>query len=107
MPQVERVVTLCCVSNEVGGEYVGNAVWQGVMLRDLLDRAGVQSGAEQVFSTSLDGWTCGFPVEAAFDGRDAMVVRRHERRRPCRWSTAIRRAWWCPGCTATSAPPSG
>ena len=74
MPQQERVVTLCCVSNEVGGEYVGNAVWQGVMLRDVLDQAGVQSGAEQVFSTSLDGWTCGFPVEAALDGRDAMLV---------------------------------
>ncbi|MBI4935090.1 MAG: molybdopterin-dependent oxidoreductase [Actinobacteria bacterium] len=74
MPQEERVVTLCCVSNEVGGEYVGNAVWQGVMLRDVLDRAGVQPGAEQVFSTSLDGWTCGFPVEAALDGRDAMLV---------------------------------
>ena len=74
LPQEERIVTLCCVSNEVGGEYIGNAVWRGVMLRDLLDDAGVQPGAEQVFSTSLDGWTCGFPVEAALDGRDAMIV---------------------------------
>lgn len=74
LPQVERVVTLCCVSNEVGGEYIGNAVWRGVMLRDLLDQVGVQAGAEQVYSTSLDGWTCGFPVAAAFDGRDAMIV---------------------------------
>jgi len=74
MPQVERVITLCCVSNEVGGDLIGNAVWRGVMLRDLLDQAGVQSGAEQVFSTSVDGWTCGFPVDAAFDGRDAMVA---------------------------------
>ena len=74
LPQEERIVTLCCVSNEVGGEYIGNAVWRGVMLRDLLERVGVQSGAEQVFSTSLDGWTCGFPLEAAVDGRDAMIV---------------------------------
>ena len=74
MPRIERVITLCCVSNEVGGEYIGNAVWQGVSLRELLDRAGVQPSAEQVFSTSLDGWTCGFPVEAAVDGRDAMVA---------------------------------
>lgn len=74
MPQVERVVTLCCVSNEVGGPYIGNAVWRGVMLRDLLDQAGVQADAEQVYSTSLDGWTCGFPVAAAFDGRDAMIA---------------------------------
>ena len=74
LPQEERVVTLCCVSNEVGGDLIGNAVFRGVMLRDLLDRAGVQAGAEQVFSTSLDGWTCGFPIEVALDGRDAMVA---------------------------------
>ena len=74
MPQVERTITICCVSNEVGGDLIGNAVWRGVLLRDLLDQAGVQPEAEQVYSTSLDGWTCGFPVEAAFDGRDAMVA---------------------------------
>jgi len=74
MPQVERMITICCVSNEVGGKLVGNAVWRGVLLRDLLDIAGIQDGAEQVFSTSLDGWTSGFPVEAAIDGRDSMVA---------------------------------
>lgn len=73
-PQVERMVTLCCVSNPVGGDLVGNAVWQGVLLKDLLDEAGVRPGADQVFSHSLDGWTCGFPVAVALDGRDAMVV---------------------------------
>ena len=73
-PQVERIITIACVSNEVGGNLIGNAVWQGVLLRDLLDEAGVQPGAEQVFGTSVDGWTCGFPVEAALDGRDAMIA---------------------------------
>lgn len=74
MPQVERTITICCVSNEVGGDLIGNAVWRGVLLRDLLEAAGVHDDAEQVYSTSLDGWTCGFPVDAAFDGRDAMVA---------------------------------
>ena len=73
-PQVERVITLACVSNEVGGALIGNAVWRGVLLSELLNETGVQSDAEQVFSTSVDGWTCGFPVAAAFDGRDAMVA---------------------------------
>lgn len=73
-PQVERIITIACVSNEVGGDLIGNAVWQGVLLRDLLEEAGVQSSAEQIFGTSVDGWTCGFPVEAAFDGRDAMIA---------------------------------
>ncbi len=74
MPPVERIVTLCCVSNEVGGEYIGNAVWRGVLLRDLLDKVGVKTDAEQLYSTSIDGWTCGFPVAAAFDDRDAMIA---------------------------------
>lgn len=73
-PQIERTITICCVSNDVGGPYVGNAVWQGVSLRDLLRQAGVGSEAQQVFSTSLDGWTCGFPVDAALDGRDALLA---------------------------------
>jgi DMSO/TMAO reductase YedYZ molybdopterin-dependent catalytic subunit len=74
MPQVERIVTLCCVSNPVGGPYIGNARWQGVMLADVLEMAGVQPGAEQVFSTSVDGWTCGFPTSVALDGRDCMIA---------------------------------
>ena len=73
-PQVERMVTLCCVSNEVGGDLISNATFQGIMLADLLKEAGVQAGAQQVYSTSLDGWTCGFPVEVALDGRDAMIA---------------------------------
>lgn len=74
-PRTERIVTLACVSNEVGGPYIGNARWQGVLLRDLLAEAGVQAGAEQVFSTSLDGWTSGFPVAVATDpGRDCLVA---------------------------------
>lgn len=74
LPQVERIITIACVSNEVGGDLIGNAVWQGVLLRDLLEQAGVEPEAEQVFGTSVDGWTCGFPIEAALDGRDAMIA---------------------------------
>jgi DMSO/TMAO reductase YedYZ molybdopterin-dependent catalytic subunit len=74
MPMVERYVTLSCVSNPVGGPLVGNARWLGVPLRDLLERAGPQSGAEQVVARSVDGFTVGFPVEVAFDGREAMLA---------------------------------
>jgi DMSO/TMAO reductase YedYZ molybdopterin-dependent catalytic subunit len=73
-PQIERVVTLCCVSNEVGGDLISTASFRGVRLADLLDEAGVHDDAEQVFSTSVDGWTCGFPVSVARDGRDAMIA---------------------------------
>lgn len=74
MPQVESDVTLCCVSNEVGGGLVGNARWQGVPLAALLERAGVRPGADQIVGRSVDGWTGGFPTEVAFDGRPALVA---------------------------------
>ena len=67
-------VTLSCVSNEVGGNLVGNAIWRGIPLSELLDEAGVQEGATQIASRSVDGWNCGFPTEAAFDGRTALVA---------------------------------
>ncbi len=71
---VERVVTLCCVSNEVGGDLIGTAKFIGVPLAELLEEAGVQAGGTQVAMTSEDGWTCGFPTEIAMDGRDALVA---------------------------------
>ncbi len=74
LPMVERAVTLSCVSNEVGGKYVGNAVWQGVPLTTLLDRAGVRPDATQIVGRSVDGFTAGFPTEVALDGRTALVA---------------------------------
>ena len=74
LPMVERYVTLSCVSNQVGGDLVGNAKWLGVPLTDVLDRAGVQQGADQIVGRSLDGFTIGFPTEVAFDGREALVA---------------------------------
>jgi DMSO/TMAO reductase YedYZ molybdopterin-dependent catalytic subunit len=73
-PQVESDITLTCVSNEVGGQLVGNARWQGIRLDDLLREARIQPGADQVVGRSVDNYTCGFPVAAAMDGRDAMVA---------------------------------
>ena len=74
MRMVERYVTLSCVSNNVGGGLVGNARWLGVPLSELLDRAGVGSDAEQIVGRSVDDFTVGFPLEVAYDGRDAMVA---------------------------------
>jgi DMSO/TMAO reductase YedYZ molybdopterin-dependent catalytic subunit len=71
---IERDVTLVCVSNEIGGRYAGNARWLGVPLRSLLEEAGVQAGADQLVSRSVDGWTAGSPTQVVMDGRDAMVA---------------------------------
>jgi len=74
MDQIERYVTLSCVSNQVGGRYVGNALWTGVLLKEVLEVAGVQAGASQLVGRSVDGWTAGFPTEYAFDDREAMLA---------------------------------
>jgi len=74
MPLIERDITLTCVSNSVGGEYVGGARWIGVRLTDLLDRAGVGSGADQILSTDFDGMTISTPLDLATDGRDSMIA---------------------------------
>ncbi|MEO7746765.1 MAG: molybdopterin-dependent oxidoreductase [Actinomycetota bacterium] len=75
LPLVDRMVTLSCVSNEVGGDLIGNQVWRGHLLRELLAKAGPQQGADMVLSKSVDGWTAGTPLEALTDpARDAMLA---------------------------------
>ena len=71
---VELPVTLQCVSNEVGGDLVGNARWTGVPLTTLLREAGVHRGADQVMGESVDGFTAGFPLDVALDGRHALLA---------------------------------
>jgi DMSO/TMAO reductase YedYZ molybdopterin-dependent catalytic subunit len=74
LESVEEIVTLQCVSNEVGGNLVDNAVWQGVPLAALLERAGVGDDATQIVGRSVDRWTAGFPADIAGDGRVALVA---------------------------------
>ena len=67
LPVVEQYVTIACVSNNVGGDLVGNAKWTGVPLRTVLDLAGVQANADQLVGKSVDGFTAGMPVEWVMD----------------------------------------
>ncbi|HZK36244.1 MAG TPA: molybdopterin-dependent oxidoreductase [Aeromicrobium sp.] len=70
----EAWITICCVSNEVGGDLIGNTVWSGVPIKDLLDEVGVDAGADALLSTSEDGWTCGTPLSVVNDGRNALLA---------------------------------
>ena len=74
MDLAEHTVTLCCVSNEVGGPLVGNATWTGVPLENVLQRARPLPHAEQVMARSVDGFTAGFPVSHVSDGRTALLA---------------------------------
>lgn len=74
MPMVEKDITMTCVSNEVGGPYIGSARWLGVPVRELLERAGVRPEVDQILSTSADGMTISTPVQALMDDREALVA---------------------------------
>ena len=72
---VARRVTLTCVSYDLGSDLVGTADWTGVSLRDLLLEAGVHDGADQIFSTSVDGFTASTPVRTVMEpDRGAMLA---------------------------------
>jgi DMSO/TMAO reductase YedYZ molybdopterin-dependent catalytic subunit len=73
-PMIERYITLTCVSNEVGGDLIGNARWLGTPIKALLDEADPLPDADQVVQRSRDGWTCGTPTAALRDGRDALLA---------------------------------
>ncbi|MGH6655772.1 MAG: molybdopterin-dependent oxidoreductase [Actinocrinis sp.] len=70
----ERDLTVSCVSDPVGGPYVGNARWIGADLPRLLKSAGVQRGADQLLARSADGMTIGTPIASVLDGRAALLA---------------------------------
>lgn len=81
MPLFEQYVTIACVSNDVahdnepGLNLVGNALWTGVRLKDVLNMAGIQAGATQVVGRSVDDFTVGFPTDWAMaEGREPMIA---------------------------------
>ncbi|MEW1955132.1 molybdopterin-dependent oxidoreductase [Terrabacter sp. NPDC080008] len=70
----DALITLTCVSNEVGGDLIGNAVWTGWPVRELLAMAGPQAGADMVLQTSADGFTASTPLSALTDDRNALLA---------------------------------
>ena len=71
---VQEWVTIACVSNEVGGELIGNAWWSGVRIAPILEQLGISPDADAVLQTSVDGWNCATPLEAVTDERSSMLA---------------------------------
>lgn len=74
LPLEEHYATLACVSNEVGGDLIGNALWRGYPIRALLERARPRAGADMVLSRSRDGFTAGTPLEVLRDPARASLL---------------------------------
>jgi len=73
-PMIDRDITLTCVSESVGGNYVGNARWQGTLLAPILRRAGVHRGADQIVMRDVHGMTIGVATDPVMDGRDSLLA---------------------------------
>ena len=71
---IERDITMTCVSNPVGGPYVGSARWLGVRTSDILAKVGIHASVDQILSTDVDGMTISTPVQALTDDREAMLA---------------------------------
>ena len=105
-PLIERDITLNCVSNEVGGPYVGTARWLGVHLADLLREVQPKAGADQLVARSVDGMTIGTPLSVLLDGRDAVLcVGMNGEPLPLEHGFPVRML--TPASTATREPASG
>jgi DMSO/TMAO reductase YedYZ molybdopterin-dependent catalytic subunit len=74
MPMTEHDVTLTCVSESVGGGYIGNARWQGTLLAPLLRKAGIQAGADQIVMRDVHGMTIGVATDPVMDGRESLLA---------------------------------
>ena len=73
LPRIEVMRTLECISNPVGGTLIGNTVWKGVRLAEVLALAGVRSGAREIRMSAADGYETSIPLDLATDP-DALLV---------------------------------
>ena len=63
MPSVKEYATLQCVSNKIGGDLTSTALWTGVRLKDVLQKAQVKPGAKYIAVRCYDGYDVGIPLE--------------------------------------------
>jgi DMSO/TMAO reductase YedYZ molybdopterin-dependent catalytic subunit len=67
MPSVEQFSTLSCVSNKVGGDLISNAIWKGIPLKNLLNKAQIRQGARYIVFRCYDGYDVGIPLEKGLE----------------------------------------
>ena len=65
LPSITMFATLACISNPVGGDWIGNARWTGVPLAALLQRAGIGQATRDVVLHAADGYSDSIPIDRA------------------------------------------
>lgn len=72
-PAVSQMITLSCISNRVGGDLIGTALWTGLRLKDLLDEAGVSPQAQELWIEAADGFYESISMQDIQDERTLLV----------------------------------
>jgi len=62
LPSVEKALTLECISNPIGGTFIGNAKWTGTPLAPLIERAQPTREAAHAIIYAADGFSTGHPL---------------------------------------------
>ncbi|HCF88046.1 MAG TPA: hypothetical protein DEV72_22915 [Ktedonobacter sp.] len=75
LPMQRQYESMMCISNEVGGVYMSNALWEGVRLKDLLERAGVKSGAQKIVFYATDDYSDSIHLDKALEPTTLLAVR--------------------------------
>jgi len=74
LPMKQQYESLMCISNNVGGQYMSNAQWEGIPLADLLQRAGVKAGATKIVFHAADDYTDSIHLTKALEPTTLLAV---------------------------------
>jgi DMSO/TMAO reductase YedYZ molybdopterin-dependent catalytic subunit len=78
LPMKQQYESMMCISNEVGGQYMSNAKWEGVPLMDLLQRAGLKPGATKVVLSAVDDYSDSIHLSKALEPTTLVAVRMND-----------------------------
>lgn len=90
LPAHEQQTTLMCISNGLDAGLISNAIWEGIPLRDLLERAAPLSNAVRVRFHGVDNYTDTIPLEKAMDPATLLAYRMNGVRLPDRHGYPLR-----------------
>ncbi|MGO9378571.1 MAG: molybdopterin-dependent oxidoreductase [Dissulfurispiraceae bacterium] len=63
MKDVTEFITLECIGNAVGGNAIGNALWEGVTLKKIIERASPKQGIVKTVFYADDGYSDSIPYD--------------------------------------------
>jgi DMSO/TMAO reductase YedYZ molybdopterin-dependent catalytic subunit len=87
---IEQETTLMCISNGLDAGLISNAVWKGVVMRDLLDPAAPLSNAAKVRLYGVDNYTDTIPLEKAMDPATLLAYEMNGQQVPDRHGYPVR-----------------